>query len=88
MAAMPQPRRARALRSRGVPGFMVPRSLSDVGELARMIALAEWAPECYRDLDGNYLLPKIELAIMHGETVGLGPIAAVQSTPDPKQPSG
>ena len=44
-----------------------------------MIALAEWAPECYRDIDGNYLQPKIELAILHGATVGLGPIAAVHA---------
>ena len=62
-----------------VPAFMAPKSINEVKELAKMIALAEWAPECYRDLDGNYLQPKIELAIMHGATVGLGPIAAVQS---------
>jgi hypothetical protein len=42
-------------------------------------AADEWAPECYRDIDGNYLPPKIELAIIQGATVGLGPIAAVQS---------
>ena len=63
----------------GVPGFLVPKSIGEVKELARMIALAEWAPDCYRDIDGNYLLPKIELAILHGASVGLGPIAAVQS---------
>jgi len=63
----------------GVPAFMVPKSLGEVKELARMIALAEWAPDCYRDLDGNYLQPKIELAILHGATVGLGPIAAVHA---------
>ena len=63
----------------GVPAFMAPKSLGEVKELARMIALAEWAPDCYRDLDGNYLQPKIELAIMHGATVGLGPIAAVHA---------
>jgi hypothetical protein len=62
-----------------VPGFMVPKSIAEVRELARMIALAEWAPDSYRDLDGNYVQQKIELAIMHGATVGLGPIAAVQS---------
>jgi hypothetical protein len=44
-----------------------------------MIALAEWAPDCYRDIDGNYVLQKLELGIMHGASVGLGPIAAVQS---------
>ena len=63
----------------GVPGFLAPKSVSDVKELAKMIALAEWAPECYRDLDGNFLQQKIELAIMHGASVGLGPIAAVQA---------
>lgn len=63
----------------GVPGFLVPKSLGEVQELAKLIALAEWAPDCYRDSDGNYLQPKIELAILHGATVGLGPIAAVHS---------
>jgi len=63
----------------GVPAFLMPMTISEVKELAKMIALAEWAPECYRDLDGNYLQPKIELAIMQGATVGLGPIASVQS---------
>ncbi|HXP05891.1 MAG TPA: hypothetical protein VN808_17365, partial [Stellaceae bacterium] len=63
----------------GVPGFLAPKSLGEVKELARMIALAEWAPDCYRDIDGNYLQPKIELAILHGATVGLGPIAAVHA---------
>ena len=63
----------------GVPGFLAPKSLGEVKDLARMIALAEWAPDCYRDIDGNYLQPKIELAILHGATVGLGPIAAVHA---------
>ena len=62
-----------------VPDFMVPKSIADVRELARIIALAAWAPDSYRDIEGNYLQQKIELAIMHGATVGLGPIAAVQS---------
>src|ERR1700681_4872332 len=62
-----------------VPAFLVPKSLGEVKELARLIALAEWAPDCYRDIDGNYLQPKIELAILHGATVGLGPIAAVHA---------
>jgi hypothetical protein len=63
----------------GIPGFLTPQSIGEVKELARMIALADWAPECYRDIDGNYHQPKLELAIMHGAMVGLGPIAAVQS---------
>jgi hypothetical protein len=62
-----------------VPEFMVPKSIAEVRELARLIALAEWAPDSYRDIEGNYVQQKIELAIMHGATVGLGPIAAVQS---------
>ena len=62
-----------------MPDFMVPKSIADVRELARLIALAEWAPDSYRDIEGNYVQQKIELAIMHGATVGLGPIAAVQS---------
>src|SRR5580700_8540074 len=62
-----------------VPEFMVPKSIAEVRELARMIALAEWAPDSYRDLDANYVQQKIELAIMHGATVGLGPVGAVQS---------
>jgi hypothetical protein len=62
-----------------VPEFMLPKSLAEVRELARLIALAEWAPDSYRDLDGNYVQQKIELAIMHGATVGLGPVGAVQS---------
>jgi hypothetical protein len=62
-----------------VPEYMVPKSVADVRELTRLIGLAEWAPDSYRDLDGNYIQQKIELAIMHGITVGLGPIAAMQS---------
>ena len=62
-----------------VPEFLVPKSLAEVRELARLLALAEWAPDSYRDPEGNYVPQKIELAIMHGITVGLGPIAAMQS---------
>jgi hypothetical protein len=62
-----------------VPGFLAPKSINDVKELAKMIALGEWAPESYRDIDGNFRQQQIELAIMHGASVGLGPFAAVQS---------
>src|SRR5258708_25456809 len=62
-----------------VPDFLIPKSIADVRETARLITLAEWAPDSYRDLEGNYVQQKIELAIMQGATVGLGPIAAVQS---------
>ncbi len=62
-----------------VPEYLAPQSIAAVRDLARMIALAEWAPACYRDLAGSYVVAKIELAIMHGAAVGLGPFAAVQS---------
>src|SRR5258708_4811097 len=62
-----------------VPDFLIPKSIADVREMARLITLAEWAPDSYRDLEGDYVQQKIELAIMQGATVGLGPIAAVQS---------
>jgi hypothetical protein len=73
----------RALRSApaasAIQSFLAPRSLDEIKELAKMIALAEWAPDCYRDIDCNYVLQKLELGIMHGASVGLGPIAAIQS---------
>ena len=28
----------------GIPGFLAPQSIGEVKELARMIALADWAP--------------------------------------------
>src|ERR1700681_3923454 len=49
-----------------VPEFLVPKSLAEVRELARLLALAEWAPDGYRDPEGIYVPQKIELAIMHG----------------------
>src|SRR5580658_8016105 len=49
-----------------LPEFMMPKSMHHVRELARMIVLADWAPRCYRDIEGNYVQQKIELAIMHG----------------------
>src|SRR5216683_3624248 len=49
-----------------VPEFMVPKSIAEVRELARLIALAEWAPDSYRDIEGNYVQQKIELAIKIG----------------------
>src|SRR5262249_34658126 len=62
-----------------LPEFLAPQSLVTVRELAQLIAHAEWAPETYRDLEGNYSVAKLELAIMQGAAVGLGPMAAVQS---------
>ena len=47
-----------------VPDFLIPKSMADVREMARLITLAEWAPDSYRDLEGNYVQQKIELAIM------------------------
>jgi hypothetical protein len=62
-----------------VPEYLAPRSIAAVHEVASLIAAAEWAPSPYRDLEGNYVVAKIALAIMHGAAVGLGPFAAVQS---------
>jgi hypothetical protein len=62
-----------------VPAFLVPQSRDELRELAELMALAGWAPEGYRDAVGNYLQPRIEMAILHGASVGLGPVAAVQS---------
>src|SRR4051794_3560500 len=61
-----------------LPAFLVPNSVTELHELAQLIALAGWAPESYRDLDGNYVQQKIEMAIVHGLSVGFGPVAAVQ----------
>jgi hypothetical protein len=72
-------RRCGTLVSSALPEYLAPRSLAAVRELARLIACAEWAPDSYRDVEGNYSVAKIELAIMQGAVVGLGPIASVQS---------
>jgi hypothetical protein len=59
--------------------FFAPKSNTEVQELANLIALGEWAPDSFRDGEGSYAQPKIELAILQGSLVGLNPIAAVQS---------
>ncbi len=81
-APSPSPLRSRrcgVLRAPTLPEFLAPRSLAAVRELAQLIACAEWAPDSYRDVERNYSVAKIELAIMQGAVVGLGPIASVQS---------
>jgi hypothetical protein len=40
--------------------------LAEVHELMRLIALAEWAPDSYRDPEDNYVQRKIEQAIALG----------------------
>ena len=62
-----------------VPEYLEPKSIAAVREIASLIASAEWAPSAYRDIEGEYDVAKIALAIMHGAAVGLGPFAAVQS---------
>lgn len=80
LASSAQFRRRRPRGHNGaMPEFLEPKSTAAIRELARMIAVAEWAPDCYRNLDGNYIVPKLELAIMHGASVGLSPLMAVQS---------
>jgi hypothetical protein len=80
MTPATSPRRpAKMAAAPSLPEFLAPRSLAAVRELAQRIACAEWAPETYRDFEGTYSVAKIELAIMQGAVVGLGPIASVQS---------
>ena len=62
-----------------VPAYLMPQSIDELRELAALMAAAGWAPDSYRDLTGNYLHEKIEMAILHGASVGLGPVAAAQS---------
>jgi hypothetical protein len=85
-AAIATPRRRRRAACRraaatrfDVPAFLLPQSRDELRELAELMALAGWAPEGYRDDAGNYLRPRIEMSIVHGASVGLGPVAAVQS---------
>src|SRR5436305_10480847 len=61
------------------PAYLLPSSRTELRELAGLMAVAGWAPDAYRDLEGNYQQPRIEMAILHGVSVGLGPVAAVQS---------
>src|SRR3954447_18885745 len=53
--------------------------MEELKELAQLMAEAGWAPDSYRDSSGQYVGQRIEMAILHGISVGLGPIAAVQS---------
>jgi hypothetical protein len=62
-----------------IPDYLAPKSIAGVREVAELIAAAEWAPSPYRDIQGNYVVARIALAIMHGAAVGLGPFASVQS---------
>jgi hypothetical protein len=62
-----------------VPSFLLPQSRDELRELAELVVLAGWAPDGYRDVEGNYPRPRIEMAILHGASVGLGPVASVQS---------
>jgi hypothetical protein len=73
------PRRRTTVSRFDVPAFLLPQSREELRELAELMALAGWAPHGYRDAEGNYLRPRIEMAILHGASVGLGPVASVQS---------
>src|SRR3954447_3004870 len=53
--------------------------MEELKELAQLMAEAGWAPDSYRDSSGQYVGKRIEMAILHGISVGLGPVAAVQS---------
>lgn len=69
---------------------IVPQSITEVNQLAEMVASAGWAPESYRKtLPANatfeqkrsapYDVPKIAVGIMQGLEIGLKPIQALQS---------
>jgi hypothetical protein len=72
-------RRARPAPPSGLPGYLAPNSITEVRELAALIVAGEWAPASYRGDDGNYVVEKIVLGIMHGAAVGLGPFAAIHA---------
>lgn len=61
------------------PGYLTPHSIAAVRELAELMAAGEWASASYRSTDGQYVVAKIVLGIMHGAAVGLGPFAAVHA---------
>ena len=72
-------RHAKPALPSGVPAYLVPNSITEVRELAALIAAGEWAPSSYRGVDGKYVLDKIVLGVMHGAAVGLGPFAAIHA---------
>jgi hypothetical protein len=53
---------------------LVPKTLGEAMELAKLIATSDLAPKDYRDKPGNVLI-----AVQMGQEVGLSPMAAIQN---------
>lgn len=67
----------------GLAKAIVPQNIEEAFRLAKVIAMARWAPKSYqinqKDASAGFDENKILLGIMHGLEVGLTPIAALQS---------
>lgn len=62
-----------------VPHWLIPQSIKDCEVMATKMCLAEWLPYSYKNKrTGEYDRNKVELAIMHGATVGIPAIMAPQ----------
>lgn len=71
------------LKAGGGISAIIPQTMDDAFRLAKLIAIAGWAPKSYLVDSSNaslgYSPEKIAIAIMQGLEVGLTPMAAVQS---------
>lgn len=63
---------------KNIPHYLVPQSLADVEKIAAKMSAAGWVPKSYRDRNGEVNRSMVELAIMHGATVGIPAIMAPQ----------
>ena len=61
-----------------IPHWLVPNSIGDVEKIAAKMCAADWVPKSYRDKNQEINRAKVELAIMHGATVGIPAIMAPQ----------
>lgn len=72
-----------ALTTGGFAKAIVPQNIEEAFRLAKVIAMAKWAPKSYqidpKNANAGFDENKILLGIMHGLEVGLTPIAALQS---------
>lgn len=61
-----------------IPHWLIPQSIGDVEKIAAKMAAADWVPKSYKDKNGEVNRSKVELAIMHGATVGIPAVMAPQ----------
>jgi hypothetical protein len=77
------PKKTPALVAGGFAKAIVPQNIEEAFRLAKVIAMAKWAPKSYqidpKNVNAGFDENKILLGIMHGLEVGLTPIAALQS---------